>query len=66
MIKTPCFQYRGHRFDPLSGNLRPCMSHHKNKKETISSDWAFGISSKLKLHVTLFCLLQVEKYLLDS
>ena len=38
----------------------------QKEKKKISSDWAFGISSKLKLHITLFYLLEVEKYLLDS
>ena len=34
MVKTPCFQYGGHRFDPWSGNQEPmCKKTKKKSKE---------------------------------
>ena len=34
MVKTPCFQCRGHRFDPWLENYMPCGTVKKKKKTT--------------------------------
>ena len=51
LVKTLCFQCRGHRFDPCSGNLDPkcCMAWSKIKTK-------LSLKNKQILHYMYICV----------
>ena len=58
MAKTPCFQCRGHRFDPPGWESSTCHVVRPKKQKKINSKWITSLNVKyetMKLLIKKIC-----------